>query len=124
MSRVDTTFASIPAGLLNDWGQNLTYIKAGTDTYNTTTGTVTSTDTNVPIRALISNATPEEFEGFYQTNDLKIIIGAAELGNYYPSVRDRIQYTENTATKVGRIISMKTYRGDNPILHTLLVRPQ
>jgi hypothetical protein len=124
MSRVDTTFASIPAGLLNDWGQNLTYIKAGADTYNTTTGTVTSTDTNVPIRALISNATPEEFEGFYQTNDLKIIIGAAELGNYYPSVRDRIQYTENTATKVGRIISMKTYRGDNPILHTLLVRPQ
>jgi hypothetical protein len=124
MGLIDTTFGSIPASILGDWGQNLTYIKAGTDTYNTTTGTVTSTDTNIPVRALISNATPEEFEGFYQTNDIKIIIGAAELGNYYPGVRDRIQYTESSVTKVGRIISIKTYRGDSPILHTLLVRPQ
>lgn len=124
MSLVDTTFAPIPASVLADWGQNLTYIKAGTDTYNTTTGAVTSSDTTVTVRALINNANPEEFEGFYQTNDIKIILGAAELGNYYPNIRDRIQYTENAVTKVGRIISIKTYRGDSPILHSLLVRPQ
>jgi hypothetical protein len=55
---------------------------------------------------------------------MKILIGAAELGSYYPNVRDRIQYTQDSATKVGRIISVKTYRGDSPILHSLLVRPQ
>jgi hypothetical protein len=124
MGLIDDTFASIPAPLLNDWGQNLTYIKAGTDTYNTTTGAVTTTDTSITVRALISNANPQEFEGFYQTNDLKITIGAAELGNYYPNVRDRIEYLENATTKVARIINVKTYRGESPILHTLLARPQ
>jgi hypothetical protein len=124
MSLVDTTFSTIPASLLSDWGQNLTYLKTGSDSYSTSTGTVTSTDTSVTVRALISQANPEEFEGFYQTNDLKITIGAAELGDYYPNVRDRIQYSEAAVTKVGRIISVKTYRAESPILHILLVRPQ
>jgi len=124
MGRVDTTFAPIPASLLNDWGQSITYVKAGTDTYNASTGTVTSTETNISMKGLITLATPEEFEGVYQTNDLKIIIGNAELGAAYPSVRDIVQYTENGVTKAGRIIRSKTYRGDAPVMHVLLVRPQ
>lgn len=124
MGLIDTTFAALPAQLLADWGQNLTYIKAGTSTYNTTTGTVSATDTSVTVRGLLSNANPEEFEGFYQTNDLKIIIGNAELGDYYPTIRDRIRYTEAGTTIEARIISVKLLRGDSPVLHTLLVRPQ
>lgn len=124
MGLIDTTFAALPAQLLADWGQNLTYIKAGTSTYNTTTGTVSATDTSVTVRGLLSNANPEEFEGFYQTNDLKIIIGNAELGDYYPTVRDRIRYMEAGTTIEARIISVKLLRGDSPVLHTLLVRPQ
>jgi len=124
MGLIDTTFAALPAQLLGDWGQDLTYVKAGTATYNTTTGTVAATDTTVTVRGLLSNANPEEFEGFYQTNDLKIIIGNAELGNYYPTIRDRIRYTEAGTTIEARIISVKLLRGDNPVLHTLLVRPQ
>lgn len=124
MSLIDTVFAGIPAPLLSDWGQNLTYVKAGTPTYNTTTGTVTASDTNVTVRAVITQANPEEFEGFYQTNDLKVIIGNAELGDYYPTIRDRIRYTEAGTTLEGRIISVRIIRGDKPVLHTLLVRPQ
>lgn len=124
MSRVDDTFAAIPASVLSDWGQDLTYLQAGTDTYNATTGIVSSSDTSITVRGLITQAKPEEFEGTYQTDDIKIIIGNAELNPAYPSIRDRIQYTENAVTKVGRIISIKTYRGDSPVLHTLLVRPQ
>jgi len=52
------------------------------------------------------------------------VIGNAELGDYYPNIRDTIQYTEAGTTKTGRIIDVKTYRGDQPILHSLLVRPQ
>jgi len=125
MSLVDDTFASIPAQLLADWGQNVTYLKANTaPTYNTTTGVVSGADTSLTVRALIFAANPEEFESFYQTNDLKVIVGNAELGAYSPSIRDRIQYTENAVTRTGRIISCKTSRGENPIVHTLLVRPQ
>lgn len=125
MSLVDSTFAAIPAQLLADWGQNVTYLKANTaPTYNTTTGEVSGADTSLTVRALIFQAKPEEFESFYQTNDLKVIIGNAELGAYSPSIRDRIQYTENGETRTARIISCKTSRGENPIVHTILVRPQ
>lgn len=125
MSLVDDTFAALPAQLLADWGQNVTYLKANTSpAYNTATGTVSGADTSLTVRALIFSANPEEFEGFYQTNDLKVIIGNAELGAYSPSVRDRIQYTENGTTRTGRIISCKTSRGENPIVHSILLRPQ
>jgi len=125
MSLVDDTFAAIPAQLLADWGQNVTYLKANAaSTYNTTTGIVSGADTSITVRALIVKANPEEFDADYQTNDLKVIIGNAELGAYTPSIRDRIQYTENSTTKTGRIINTKTARGANPILHTILLRPQ
>lgn len=125
MSLVDTTFADIPARLLADWGQNVTYLKANTaSTYNTTTGEVSGADTSITVRALLFEAKPEEFESFYQTSDLKVIIGNAELGAYVPSIRDRIQYTQNSATKTGRVIMCKTSRGENPVVHTILLRPQ
>jgi len=125
MSLVDSTFAGLPAPLLAQWGQNVTYLKANASpTYNATTGEVSGADTSLTVRALIFQANPEEFEGFYQTNDLKVIIGNAELGKYVPCVRDRTESTENSVTKTGRIISCKTSRGENPILHTILLRPQ
>lgn len=125
MSLVDSSFAGLPAPLLQQWGQNVTYLKANTSpSYNATTGVVSGDDTSITVRALILEAKPEEFESFYQTSDLKAIIGNAELGAYVPSIRDRIQYTENGVTKTGRIISCKTARGENPILHTILLRPQ
>jgi hypothetical protein len=39
MSQIDTVFQSIPAPLLKDWGQTITYIKTSTPrNYNPTTG--------------------------------------------------------------------------------------
>ena len=55
---------------------------------------------------------------------MKIIFGNKELGTYYPKVKDRIQYAEDGVNKVARIISINTSRGDNPILHTVIARPQ
>lgn len=125
MALVDTTFAPIPEKLLNQWGVSLTYVKsASTQTYNTTTGTVSGADTNVSLKGLITSFNPEETNGDYQRSDLKVIIGNKELGDYYPTVRDRIQYTEAGSTKIARIIEVSTSRGDKPILHTLIARPQ
>lgn len=125
MSLVDTTFAGLPAPLLAEWGQSVTYLKAtSSPTYNATTGELTSTDTSITAKALITTANPEEFESFYQTNDLKVIVGNSELGAYTPSIKDRIQYTDNGTLRTGRIISCKTLRGENPVLHTILLRPQ
>lgn len=125
MGLIDDTFASIPASLLNDWGQTITYVKTTTPrTYNPTTGAVTGSDTNVSMKALIVRLTPRESEGLYQTTDVKVIFGTAELGTYYPTEADRIQYTQDGATREAKIINITTYRGDNPVLHTVIARPQ
>ena len=125
MSLIDSTFQGLPEQLLGLFGINVTYIKTATSqTYNTTTGEVSGSDTNVAMKALISNVSGSTYEGTSQTNDLKIIFGNKELGTYYPKVKDRIQYAEDGVNKVARIISINTSRGDNPKLHTVIARPQ
>ena len=125
MGLIDATFASIPNSLMPVWGQNLTYIKTTTPrTYDPATGAITGADTEVSLKGVILRLTPRESEGLYQSTDLKIILGTTELGTYYPSEADRIKYTQDGATREAKIISITTYRGDNPVYHSLIVRPQ
>lgn len=125
MGLVDDVFAGIPAPLLNDWGEDLTYIKAATtETYDPSTGTISGAEVSVTVKGVITKLNPKEFRSQYQTTDIKIIIGNAELGNYYPNVRDRIQYDEAGTTRTARIIDTDTYRGARAILHIIIARPQ
>jgi len=125
MSFVDNTFKGLPEQLLNTFGIDVTYIKTATSqTYDTTTGEVSGSDTNISMKALISNVSGSTYEGSSQSTDLKIIFGNKELGTYYPKVKDSIQYAEDGVNKVARIISINTSRGNNPILHTVIARKQ
>jgi|TARA_Y100000033_G_scaffold34705_1_gene33393 hypothetical protein len=125
MALIDDVFGGVPASLLNDWGYDMTYVKAATtETYNATTGTISGTETSVTVKGLISKLDPKEFRGEAQTTDMKVIIGNAELNDYYPNVRDRLRYTEAGETREGRIIDVESFRGDSAILHNLIVRPQ
>jgi hypothetical protein len=125
MGLIDDTFAPIPTSLLADWGQNITYIKTVTPrTYDPTTGNVTGADTTVTVKAVITRVTPRESEGLYQATDVKFIFGSSELGTYYPTEADRIQYTQAGVTREAKILNINTYRGDAPVLHIVIARPQ
>jgi hypothetical protein len=125
MSQIDSTFAGIPAPILAKWGHDITYLKTSTaKTYNPTTGTVSGYDTAVTIKAVISPVSSRESEGLYQSTDIKVIFGTAELGAYYPTEQDRLRYTQDGVTREAKIISIRSYRGDNPVLHTVIARPQ
>jgi len=125
MGLIDDTFAPIPKRLMDDWGQDITYIKTTTPrTYDPSTGSVNGADVSVTVRGIISRLTPRESEGLYQTTDVKILIGTDELGDYYPTEADRVQYSQSGSTREAKIISVLTYRGDKPVYHTLIVRPQ
>ena len=124
MGLIDDTFGPIPETIMADWGQDITYIKTTTPrTYDPSTGAVSGADTNVTVRGIISRLTPRESEGLYQTTDVKILIGTKELGDYYPTEADRVQYAQAGATREAKIIDV-LYRGDKPVYHTLIVRPQ
>ena len=125
MAKIDDVFGSIPASILSTLGQDFTFIKSTTPkTYNPTTGAVTGSDTNVTVKGVITTLDSSEDEGLYQTTDVKMVIGSEELGDYYPTEADRVQYPQAGATREGKIIDIKTARGDKPIFHTLIVRPQ
>lgn len=125
MALIDEIFGSIPEALLTDWGRDITYIKTTTPRiYDPTTGSVNGSDTNVTVRAFISSVNVSESEGLYQTTDLKIIFGNKELGDYYPTQADRIQYTQAGETREAKILDVKTQRGDKPVMHSIIARPQ
>ena len=125
MAAIDDIFGSIPAQVLSQFGQDITYIKTTTPrTYNPTTGAVTGSDTNVTVKGVISQVNSSESDGVYQSTDLNVLIGANELGDYYPTQADRVQYPQAGATVEAKIISIRTYRGDQPGYHSLVVRPQ
>ena len=125
MSQVDTVFNALPGPLLQQWGQDVTYIKfSATDTYVPSRGEVLNTSTRTTVRVLVTQLKPEEFDSTYQTTDVKMLLGNTELGTYTPSIRDQIEYTDNGTLRTGRIINVKTYKGERPIMHTLIVRPQ
>ena len=125
MSKIDDTFGTVPAGILGTWGQTLTFIKnRNTKAYNPKTGLVSGVDTDVSVKGVITQLSSIEDEGLYQTTDVKIIIGASELGDYYPTEADRIQYPQAGVTREGKIINIKSARGEKPVYHTLIVRPQ
>ena len=125
MAAIDDIFGFIPAQVLSQFGQDITYIKTTTPrTYNPTTGAVTGSDTNVTVKGVISQVNSSESDGVYQSTDLNVLIGANELGDYYPTQADRVQYTQSGSTVEGKIISVTTYRGDSPVYHSLSVRVQ
>ena len=125
MGLIDTTFAPLPTAILADWGQDITYIKTSTPrTYDPTTGSVNGADTSVTVKGVILRLTPRESEGLYQSTDVKVIIGSSELGTYYPTEADRIQYTQAGVTREAKLVNIATYRGDSPVMHVLIARPQ
>jgi len=125
MAAIDDIFGSIPAQVLSQFGQDITYIKTTTPrTYNPTTGAVTGSDTNVTVKGVISQVNSGETEGVLQGTNVTVLIGASELGDYYPTQADRIQYPRSGSTVEGKIISVTTYRGDSPVYHSLSVRIQ
>ena len=125
MALIDDIFGGIPAQLLADWGQDITYIKTSLPSnYNPTTGTVYESETTTTVRALITNVNPSEYDGLYQTTDIKLLFGASELGDYYPTQADRIQYTQAGETREAKLMNIMTERGTAPVLHTIIARPQ
>ena len=124
MSLVDEVFGSIPTPLIDQWGVNIVYIKASEhQAYDPESGEILGIPVEVPARALISSPKPkDELEGFYQQGDLKFLIPASYLASYYPKTTDSIRYTEAGVSRTAKVVMVKSYRGDNPIMHTVFGR--
>jgi len=125
MSLVDDIFKSIPLEILTDFGQDITLVKTVTPrTYDPSTGDVTGADTTVVTKGFIGNVSSRESDGLYQTTDVKFTVSGDDLDNYYPTQADRIRYAQGGVTREAKILNVTTYRGENPLLHIIIARPQ
>lgn len=122
MALTDSIFSSIPGPLISQFGINATYVKASQNqTYNPVTGTVLGVATEVAIKIVIADLKPEEVSDAQQAM-VKIIFAATSLGSYYPRVSDSVKYSQDGRTRVAEIVSISNYRGDNPIMHSVVAR--
>jgi hypothetical protein len=123
MSLVDDIFSLIPGPLITQFGIDATYIKANASpTYNPITGIVSGAATEIAVKIVISELKPEEMQGLYQQTDVKIIFAADALSGYYPQTTDSIRYVQNGVNRTAKIVGMYSYRGDSPIMHSVVAR--
>jgi len=120
MSLVDGIFSSIPGPLIDQFGIDATYIKASQNqTYDPNTGVVFGFPTEVAVKIVITELKPEEKEGMQQSA-VRILIAASSLGSYYPRITDSVSYTQDGRTRTAEIKSILNYRGDSPIMHSVV----
>ena len=125
MSKVDTVFGGIPGPIIEEWGQDMVFIRnEGSGRYDQKSGLVTTPTTRISVKALITEVTPEEVFGALQSTDIKIMIDANQLGSTYITTEDQFEYTENSRLITANIVRVDTARGDNPIFYTCFARPQ
>jgi hypothetical protein len=123
MSLADRVFGKIPGPLIAQWGISATYIKASQNQqYDPHTGTVLGCEDEVPVKILPTRLAPEEVQGLYQMTDVKILISASSLGEYYPRTTDSVRYLQDGADRTAKVIGIMSYRGDSPILHVVVGR--
>tara|TARA_R100000406_G_scaffold64596_1_gene45379 strand:- start:341 stop:715 length:375 start_codon:yes stop_codon:yes gene_type:complete len=108
--------------VINDLGtslnQTITYTRKVSGTYNTSTGSYSTTDTTfadleVPIEFIISS----EDDG-RERREAKIFIAPNLIGDNQPTFQDEIVLTYAGSTRTAQIINIDTRVG----LFTLLVR--
>lgn len=123
MSLVDQVFGGIPGPLISQWGVSATYLKASQNQqYDPATGTVMGCVEEIAVKILPTQLRPEEVQGLYQMTDIKVLIAASFLGDYYPQTTDSIRYMQNGVQRIAKIIGMMSYRGDFSILHVVVAR--
>lgn len=85
------------------------------------TGTVVGAATEVAVKIVITDLKPEEVNDAQQAM-VKIILAATSLGSYYPRISDSIKYSQDGRMRVAEIVSINNYRGDSPIMHSVVAR--
>ena len=123
MSKVDSVFGTVPGPVIKEWGTSCTFIKKGTGTYDPATGLVTNSGTTYAVKAVMLDL-DKTASKLYQEEDFKIMLDAEQINYEYMTVNDMFRITFDGVQRDCKIIEVKTYRGDNPILFTCIVRPQ
>ena len=124
MSKVDDVFGPIPGPLIQEWGMDAVFVKAGASTYNEATGMVDQAETRFDVKVVVTELDIAEEGGLYQKDDVKILIDPGQIDGLYIGASDHFEIQRNGAIQIMKVIDPRTYRGDNPVFFVVTARPQ
>ena len=122
---LDSLFKNVAKSVVADLGKSLdttvTYTRKASPTYNTSTGTLTTTDTAYSFDAPIEFVDSEEEEG-REERKARLYITPDQIGDNQPTIEDTVSLKYAGSNRVAQITDIRSYKGGQEYLFILLVR--
>ena len=122
---LDSLFKSVAKSVVADLGKSfdhtITYTRKASPTYNTSTGTLTTTDTTYSFDAPLEFVRSEEEEG-REERKARVYVSPDQIGDNQPTFEDTVTLKFAGSNRVAQITDIETFRGGQEYLYILLVR--
>ena len=122
---LDSLFKSVAKSVVADLGKSfdhtITYTRKTSPTYNTSTGTLTTTDTAYSFDTPIEFVDAEEEEG-REERKARLYLTPDQIGDNQPTFQDTVTLKYAGSNRVAQITDIRTFKGDQEYLYQLLVR--
>ena len=123
--QLDTLFKNVAKQVVADLGKSfdhtITYTRKASPTYNTSTGTLTTTDTAYSFDVPVEFVDAEEEEG-REERKARLYITPDQIGDNQPTFEDTVTLKYAGSDRVAQITDIRTFKGDQEYLYQLLVR--
>jgi hypothetical protein len=110
---------NVASKIMAKLGGEVTIRRVALSSYNTTTGAVTETNTDVGIRGVLEDVTVREVNELVQAGDKRLIVAAKDLNGTAPTTVDKVLIN----SVVHQIIRIQTIEQDNTaITYEMILR--
>jgi hypothetical protein len=110
---------NVASKVLAKLGGEVTIRRITLSSYNTTTGAIAETATDIGVRGVLENVNIREVNELVQASDKKLIVAAKDLNGTVPTTVDKVVIN----TVVHQIIRITTIEQDNTaITYELILR--
>lgn len=103
-----TSLRQVASKVVNRFGGTVTYRQISGGAYNTSTGTITETETDTTIKGVLDTVRKQELNELVHEQDKKLIIAASDL-TITPSLSDRVVISN----VVHQIVKINVIEQDN-----------
>jgi hypothetical protein len=109
----------VASKLMAKFGGTATIRRVTTGAYNTTTGTVAETTSDVGVKGILEDVNLREVNDLIQATDKRLIVAAFDLNGTVPKTSDEVIISGTTY----QIVTIATIEQDNtPITYELILR--
>ena len=116
---LDSLFKNVAKSVVADLGKSfdhtITYTRKASPTYNTSTGTLTTTDTTYSIQVPLEIVRSEE-ETEAEKRTARLYVTPDLIGDNQPTFEDTISLTYAGSSRVAQITDIRTYKGGQEYL--------